>query len=284
MRVLHRLRAGAAMLALPVALALPPRSVEASVVRALSLEELTGKADVIAVVVARDSRTRRQTSGPLIVTDVGLEVETPLKGNLTSGERIVTTVLGGRQDDLALQVPGEASFELGSRVIVFLYRTPVSKELRVVGMSQGVMPIFAQPDGTMVGPGGRGAALVEPGPDGSLRDAEPVFDQPQPIGDVLTRIRALVAQPAGAGATHYALVLRFFRSSWPRWLRAWAQGRPGATDRARAAAGAPGAATPRGHNETFRWPAWASGGVAVMVASAWCELDAAAAPWESAAG
>jgi hypothetical protein len=204
MRLPKWIRSGAAVLALCFAavLALPPHGALASVVRALSLEELTGKADVIAVVVARDSRARRDTSGSLIVTDVGLEVETPLKGQLKSGEHIVATLLGGRQGDLALQVPGEASLEIGSRVIVFLYRTPTSAELRVVGMSQGVMPLFARRDGTMVGAGGQGAALVEPGPEGSLNAGEPAFDQPQPLGDVLTRIRALVAQPAGgSGAT-----------------------------------------------------------------------------------
>lgn len=197
-RIRDWVRAGAALLALSLALPLP--SALASVVRALSLEELTGKADVIAVVVARDSQTRRDRSGSLIVTDVGLEIETPLKGKLKSGERIVATLLGGRQGDLALQVPGEANVEIGSRVIVFLYRTPTSAELRVVGMSQGVMPLFARRDGTMVGPGGQGAALVEPGPEGTLNDAAPALDKPQPLGEVLTRIRALVAQPAGAGS------------------------------------------------------------------------------------
>jgi hypothetical protein len=157
---------------------------------------------VIAVVVPRDSQARRQPSGSLIVTDVGLEVETPLKGSLERGQRIVATVLGGRQGELALQVPGEASFEIGSRVIVFLYRSPRSAELRVVGMSQGVMALFAQPEGTMVTAGGQGAALVEPGTEGALNPGEPAFDQPQPLGDLLTRIRALVAQPAsGSGAT-----------------------------------------------------------------------------------
>jgi hypothetical protein len=199
MPMIDRLRTGAAILALcltlPPALALP--TALASVVRALSLQDLTGKADVIAVVVPRDSQTRRGASSSLIVTDVSLEVETPLKGNFKRGERIVATVLGGRQGDLALQVPGEASFEVGSRVIVFLYRAPSSAELRVVGMSQGVMPLVARPDGTMVAAGGQGAALVEPGPEGSLKNGEPAFDQPQPLGDVLTRIRGLVAQPAG---------------------------------------------------------------------------------------
>lgn len=207
-RTPHRIGSGATAfvlwLALALCLALPLRSVEASVVRALSLEELTGKADLIAVVVPRDSRTRRDKRGSLIVTDVGLEVETPLKGKLKTGERIVATLLGGREGDLALQVPGEASFEVGSRVIAFLYRGQTSAELRVVGMSQGVMPLLAMPGGTMVTAGGQGAALVEPGPEGTLKDAEPAFDKPQPLGDLLTRIRALVAQPGGSrpGATH----------------------------------------------------------------------------------
>jgi hypothetical protein len=188
-----------ALLLCAIGLASATAHVRASVVLALSLEDMTRKADVVALATARESHSRREKNGSLIVTDVTLEVETPLKGGLTKGERIVATVLGGALEGLALQVPGEASFATGQRVVVFLYRAPTSRELRVVGMSQGVLPLFAQDGNTMVAPGGQSAALVEPGVGGDLHDAPDALQKPQPLGDVLTRIRQF-ANERGAPA------------------------------------------------------------------------------------
>lgn len=164
---------------------------EASTVLALSLEEMTRRSDVIAVAVAAERNARRDHNGSLIVTDFQLDVETGLKG-VKQGARIVATVLGGELDGLALQVPGEASFVTGQRVIVFLSRTPSGAELRVVGMSQGVLPIFARAGEAMVGPGGQSAELVEPGADGELHAAPAALLQPQPLDDLVARIRSLV--------------------------------------------------------------------------------------------
>lgn len=174
------------------------RPAQASTVHALSLQEMTRRADVIAVTVAREAQARREHNGALIVTDVALEVETALKG-VKAGERIVATVLGGVLDGLALQVPGEANFTVGQRSIVFLTRTPDGAELRVVGMSQGVLPISTLGPQPVVRPGGQGAALVEPGADGQLHDAPAALLEPQPLADLVGRIRALVA--AGSPAT-----------------------------------------------------------------------------------
>ena len=163
-------------------------------VLALSLEDLTRKADVIVLGVPTEHQSRRGIDGKLIVTDVSMKVETALKGNAKAGDTLVATLLGGRIGDLALQVPGEASLPIGQRVIVFLYRSPASGDLRVVGMAQGVLALAQRGGGTMVLPGGGGAELVAPDAQGQVQDAAAAMSGPVPLGDLLDRIRQLVAR------------------------------------------------------------------------------------------
>jgi hypothetical protein len=165
----------------------------ASVVQALSLEQLTSKADEILIAVPTERRARRHADGKMIVTDVSLRVQTVLKGAHKAGETARATVLGGALEGVALQVPGEASFPLGERMLVFLQRSARSRDLRVVGMAQGVLPLREQDGATMVMPGGSGAALVDRGEDGQLQDAPAALTSPQPLPALIERIRALVA-------------------------------------------------------------------------------------------
>lgn len=175
-----------------------PSPAQASVVQALSLSQLTYKSDEILIAVPVEQRARRHVDGKLIVTDVTLSVQDVLKGERKPGQSAVATVLGGKLETeaVALQVPGEASFQLGERVLVFLHRAPHSGDLRVVGMSQGVLPLRESAASWMVVPGGGGAALVDRGADRSLREAGPALSEPQPLADVVRRIRTLVEQQA----------------------------------------------------------------------------------------
>ncbi len=172
---------------------MPPRSAHASVVLALSLEDLTRKADLIAIVVPTEQQSRMRDDQHLIVTDVSLRLEQVLKGDLKPGQTAVATLLGGRIGQLALQVPGEASLPVGQRVLVFLQHAPPEGELHAVGMSQGVMALSQQGRTTLVMPGGNGAALMVPAANGALQDAPDALMQPQPLGALLDRIRGLVA-------------------------------------------------------------------------------------------
>lgn len=165
----------------------------ASVVQALSLEQLTHKADAILIAVPTERRARRHPDGKMILTDVSLRVQTVLKGAHKAGETARATVLGGTLEGIGLQVPGEASFAIGERVLVFLQRAARSGDLRVVGMAQGVLPLREQDGATMVMPGGSGAALVERGTDGQLQEAPAALTAPQPLPALIERIRTLVA-------------------------------------------------------------------------------------------
>jgi hypothetical protein len=184
---------GGLLLLLALELARPAR---ASVMLALSLEDLTRKADLIELVVPTERQSRMDGDGKLIVTDVSLRVEQSLKGGGKPGQTLVATLLGGRIEQLALQVPGEASLPIGQRLLVFLQRAPKNGELHVVGMSQGVLTLSQQGGATMVLPGGSGAELMQRGSDGALHGAPDALLQPQPLGQLLDRIRSLVAAQA----------------------------------------------------------------------------------------
>jgi hypothetical protein len=83
--------------------------------------------------------------------------------------------------------------------VVFLARTPDGSELRVVGMSQGVLPVISGTAGgpPMVAPGGRSATLVEPDGSGDLHEAPGALAEAQSLDALLSRIRALVAAKPG---------------------------------------------------------------------------------------
>ena len=125
-----------------------------------------------------------------------LVVETVLKGPATPGQSLVATRLGGRLDELALRVPGSAGFVLGQRVLVFLYRVP-SGDLRVVGMSQGVLSVELQQGVLSVLPGAADQALMRWQVDGSLAAAPDAMLHPRPLLDVLAEIRRLLGDESG---------------------------------------------------------------------------------------
>lgn len=173
-------------------------SARASVSLALSLADLVKRADHIVIARAGEQQARWHHNGKLIVTDVSLRVESVLKGDAQPGGTLVATVLGGKLEHLALQVPGAASFERGARAIAFLYRSEPSGDLRVVGMSQGVLPLREQNgQPIMVIPGGSGGALMEQDSSGALRPAPDALTVPRPMPDVVEQIRRLVASDAG---------------------------------------------------------------------------------------
>jgi hypothetical protein len=77
-------------------------------------------------------------------------------------------------------------------VIAFLYHSPASGDLRVVGMAQGVLSLVQKDQTTMVLPGGGGAALMAPDAQGRMHEAAPALTQPLPLGELLAKIRGYV--------------------------------------------------------------------------------------------
>jgi hypothetical protein len=174
-----------ATLALAAALAAPP--VPASVARAVPLPEMVDRADVIAVAVARSSRSFWEDGR--IVTDSILAVDTPVLGS-TSGGRLVVRTLGGEVGGLGQRVFGEPWFAPGDRCLVFLERDGAGR-LRPIGMAQGVLPIVRAAGGPQVVPNPDLPAVDDAGLSASVA---PWLVAPRPLAEVLADVRALVEE------------------------------------------------------------------------------------------
>lgn len=106
---------------------------EATAVVGMDLNSLSREAELIVGgrVVAVESAWDKGR----IRTRVTLATETVLKGKPTEADRVTFSVLGGEVGGIGQRVPGEATFVVGERVVVFL--TDLALRATVLGMSQG---------------------------------------------------------------------------------------------------------------------------------------------------
>jgi hypothetical protein len=122
-------------------------NVRASSSRTLSIAELTKRSDVIVLgtvgVVSSDWNLDRTA----IETRIDLKVEEILKGTVYQG-RISFHQLGGMVGEVASSVGEAASFEVGERVAVFLFKNNRDK-LQLVGFFQGKFAVERGPEGQM---------------------------------------------------------------------------------------------------------------------------------------
>lgn len=91
---------------------------EATVLRDLRLPDLVTQADLIVTGTVLEQRSVRPESGGHIWTDVRVQVDGVVKGE-AKGE-VVVRQQGGKVGDEARFVPGNARFEKGERVVLFL--------------------------------------------------------------------------------------------------------------------------------------------------------------------
>lgn len=132
-------RAALPLLALLLLAAAPA---EASVARALTVEELTQQADLVVRghVVGTESAWTR---GGRIVTTVQLAVDAGLKGN--APQTLLVRHAGGHVGQIGQQVSGEVAFTPGEEVVLFLRAHPAGGgSYQVVGMSQGKFRVARQ--------------------------------------------------------------------------------------------------------------------------------------------
>jgi hypothetical protein len=167
-------------------------SASAATLLAADLAQLVHMSDFVVLAKAESRASRKQASSGLIVTDVKLRVQLPLKGTVKAGETLTATLLGGTIGDVGLHVPGEAHIPDDRGAIVFLRRTS-NGELNVSGMGQGVLSITGQGNAAVVMPAAPDAALVQPDDTGKLQSAPQAVPSPQPLATLLQRIRDLAA-------------------------------------------------------------------------------------------
>lgn len=115
-------------------------SAHAATVVPLSLEDRARAADRVVVARVVWQRVEEQQSERIpLKTLTGLQVERDIRG---SGPREVAVVqLGGRHGLLSVEIPGDASFAVGERAVVFLRCTKAATRCHVVGLGQGKLAI-----------------------------------------------------------------------------------------------------------------------------------------------
>jgi hypothetical protein len=103
----------------------------ASVMRAMALAELTANAEHIVVGDVLSTESTWDAKHRTIYSTVEIAVAESWKGAVPSSGRIRLRHFGGSVGDIEMTVYGEARFQQGERVIVFLQGG------RLVGMGQG---------------------------------------------------------------------------------------------------------------------------------------------------
>lgn len=181
------------------ALAAMPGTGRASLAGALSLEELVAEAELVVVGDCVEEAARFDDRDR-IVTDVDVRVMDQAKGETPRGRLVTVRTFGGVVGDLGMRMTGAAQLPMGSRQVLFLTREGPGGRRRVVGMSQGALPVARTAAGEdVVRPGGAGLSLVRPGPTGALVPATPALAGPTPLPIFLDAVRDLVAAQGAVG-------------------------------------------------------------------------------------
>jgi hypothetical protein len=182
--------------ALALALAAGGTPAFASVVAALSLEELTHRSEDVWLARCVGESSRYDDRGR-IVTDLTLSLDDSMKGRHRRGEETVITVLGGVVGDVGMQVPGEARMAVGDEALVFV-RTARDGRRHAVGLSQGVLPVRRDSGRPMVHPGSSGLHLVRGTPGARMDPAQGALTGPVPLDEMVSRVRTIVDDQAGS--------------------------------------------------------------------------------------
>lgn len=108
----------------------------------LSMDQMTQSATAIVRATITGSSTSQ--TGSTIYTHYGLQVTETLKGIAPSEVALPGGVAGG----LRQSFPGVPQLLAGSEYVLFLWISPSTGIIHIVGLSQGLFNVSAQPDGT----------------------------------------------------------------------------------------------------------------------------------------
>ncbi len=112
----------------------------ATIVKALSVKEMSTVADVIVVGEVVDQRTFWNDEKTRIYTVTRVRVSEALKGT-SEGAEIEIRQIGGTLDGLTQSIVGNAKLAKGEEVLVFLDRDDQKPLHYVIGMAQGKFSI-----------------------------------------------------------------------------------------------------------------------------------------------
>lgn len=122
-----------------VAAATYATTAEASVSIAVTLDDLTQRADAVAVIVPVEAQSVWEDGK--IITYTKVRVEQAVAGGLATSEEAVVRTLGGVVDDIGQQVDGEANLIVGKPSLLFLRKTRTGHAFDVAARAQGQFPI-----------------------------------------------------------------------------------------------------------------------------------------------
>jgi hypothetical protein len=166
---------------------------DGSVVQGLELEELTAEADriVLGRVLFSESFLRRDGQ---IWTWHRIEVEREIRGNAPDEDEVIVETMGGQIGEIGMRVEGEASFQVGERVLVFVHGGGPYAAFRTVGMAQGVMRVRRERGVDTVRQSREGLMLVRRDAEGGLKRNFGALPEPERLDAFLSRLRQITAQ------------------------------------------------------------------------------------------
>ncbi|MGB5503476.1 MAG: hypothetical protein WBM75_13840 [Polyangiales bacterium] len=181
----------------PITLALLSAApADGSVVQGLELEELTAEADriVLGRVLFSESFLRRDGQ---IWTWHRIAVEREIRGNAPDEDEVIVETMGGQIGEIGMRVEGEASFQLGERVLVFVHGGGPYSAFRTVGMAQGVMRVRRAQGVDTVHQSREGLMLVRRDAQGRLKRNFGAVPQPERLDAFLSKLEDLAKKQEG---------------------------------------------------------------------------------------
>jgi hypothetical protein len=166
---------------------------EGSVVEGLELEELAAEADRIVLGRVLFSESFQRRNGQ-IWTWHRISVEREVRGNAPDEDEVIVETMGGQIGEIGMRVEGEASFQLGERVIVFVHGGGPYTAFRTVGMGQGVMRVRREKGVDTVHQSREGLLLVRRDREGRLKRNSGALPEPERLDAFLSQLRQITAQ------------------------------------------------------------------------------------------
>ena len=180
-----------------LAVVLWARPSDASIVRALELEELVDRADQILLGRVVFSECFEYPNGTL-GTAHRILIERDVRGNAPEEPEVIVETLGGHLGDLAMRIEGEPTFDVGERVVVFARGAGDYLAFRPVGMGQGVMRVRTVQGVDRVRQTRAGMMLMRRNARGVLEKSQGALPEEERLDRFLDRVRSLVERKAGA--------------------------------------------------------------------------------------
>ncbi len=166
---------------------------DGSVVEGLELDELAAESDriVLGRVLFSESFLRRDGQ---IWTWHRIEVEREIRGHAPAEGEVIVETMGGQIGEIGMRVEGEASFQVGERVLVFVHGGGPYKAFRTVGMGQGVMRIRREKGVDTIRQSREGLLLVRRDREGRLKRNFGALPEPERLDTFLSQLRQITAQ------------------------------------------------------------------------------------------